>query len=193
VFSKICAKVNGVKKILILAALAATLSSCIVVVPDRPSSTYEPITTTTPAPAPSRPVVVNTRPSVANIIQDFQPTRGNGASYRVGESIVFRATMARAGFVTLVFYNDGALPDFEIRNIAVQPGVNLMPNSNSAVAAEPTGITRVRAFYTPQPNGNISFVGGRGVSFLEDTTNNWLNAYPPELRDVKDTFVVVTR
>jgi hypothetical protein len=95
--------------------------------------------------------------------------------------------------VTLVFYNDGALPDFEIRNIAVQPGINLMPNSNSAVAAEPTGITRVRAFYTPQPNGNISFVGGRGVSFLEDTTNSWLNAYPPELRDVKDTFVVVVR
>jgi hypothetical protein len=158
-----------------------------VVVPDRP----EPVTTTTTT---TRPVVVTTtRPTVANIIQDFQPTRGNGGSYRIGESIVFRMTVARAGFVTLVFYNDGALPDFEIRNIAVQPGINLMPNGNTAVAAEPTGITRVRAFYTPQPNSNISFLGGRGISYLEDTTNTWLNSYPAELRDVKDTFVVVTR
>jgi hypothetical protein len=177
--------VNGVKKILALAALALSFSSCIVVVPDRPDPT--PTTTTRPV------VVTNTRPSVANIIQDFQPTRGNGSSYRIGESITFRMNVARAGFVTLVFYNDGALPDFEIRNIAVQAGINLMPNSNTAVAAEPTGITRVRAFYTPQPNSNISFLNGRGVSYLEDTTNNWLNSYPPELRDVKDTFVVVVR
>jgi hypothetical protein len=179
--------VNGVKKILALAALVFSLSSCIVVVPDRP----EPVTTNTS----TRPPVVttNTRPSVANIILDFQPTRGNGASYRIGESITFRMNVARAGFVTLVFYNDGALPDFEIRNIAVQPGINLMPNNNTAVAAAPTGVTRVRAFFTPQPNSNISFLGGRGVTYLEDTTNTWLNSYPPELRDVKDTFVVVVR
>ncbi|MFN3266622.1 MAG: hypothetical protein ACK41E_07260 [Deinococcales bacterium] len=170
------------KRILAFAALVLSLSSCIVVVPENNP--------------PARPVVVNTaptRPSVANIIQDFQPTRGNGAVYRVGESITLRMTLARAGFVTLVFYNDGALPDYEIRNIAVQAGVNLMPNNNTLVAAEPVGITRVRAFYTPQPNSTISFLNGRGVSFLEDTTNTWLNAYPPELRDVKDAFIRVSR
>ncbi len=181
------------KRILISAALALSLSGCIIVVPEdrptttvrptpAPTSTFQPITTTTP-----------TRPVVSSIIQDFQSDRGEGGSYRIGESIFFRMTVARAGFVTLVFYNDGALPDYEVRNIAVQPGINLIPNNNTLIAAEPLGITRTRAFFTPQQNSNVSFLNGSGVSFLEDTTNAFLSGYPVELRDVKDTFVIVTR
>jgi hypothetical protein len=182
-----------VKRILILAALAFSLSGCFVIVPDRPSTPTTNVTR--PTPAPSTPVFTNTnpRPVVTNIIQDFQSARGNGASYRIGEVVTFRLTSARAGFVTLVFYNDGSLPDYEIRNIPVQAGLNLMPNTNEVVAAEPTGITRVRAFFTPQANTSVSFLRGSGVSFLEDTTNAYLSPYPVELRDVKDTFVVVTR
>ncbi len=185
---EICAKLLFVKRILILAALAFSLSGCFIVVPDdRP--------TTVTRPTPTTPVFTNTnpRPVVSNIIQDFQPTRGNGASYRVGESIVFRLSVNRPGFVTLVFYNDGSLPDYEIRNIAVQTGLNLIPNSNEVVASEPTGVTRARAFFTPQPNTNVSFLRGSGVSFFEDTSNAYLSPYPVELRDLKDTFVVVTR
>ncbi len=178
------------KRILAVAALALSLSSCFPVFVERPTTTVRP----NPVVTNPRPVVVvNTRPVVTNIIRDFQPDRGNGGSYRVGESIFFRLTSARSGFVTMVFYNDGALPDFEIRNIAVQAGLNLIPNSNTVVAAEPVGINRVRAFYTPQPNTKVSFLNGSGISFLEDTTNDFLNFYPVELRDVKDTFVVVTR
>jgi hypothetical protein len=186
---EICAKLLFVKRILFLAALAFSLSGCFIIVPDRPSTVVQPQPTTT------RPVVVTTnpRPVVSNIIQDFQPTRGNGGSYRVGESIVFRLTVNRPGFVTLVFYNDGSLPDYEIRNIAVDTGLNLIPNSNEVVASEPIGVTRTRAFFTPQPNTNVSFLRGSGVSFFEDTSNAFLSPYPVELRDVKDTFVVVTR
>ena len=175
------------KRILILAALAFSLSGCFIVVPDdRPTVTR---------PTPTTPVFTNTnpRPVVSNIIQDFQSARGNGASYRVGEVITFRLTSARAGFVTLVFYNDGSLPDYEIRNIPIQAGLNLMPNTNEVVASEPTGVTRVRAFFTPQPNTSVSFLRGSGISFFEDTSNAYLSPYPVELRDLKDTFVVVTR
>ena len=187
---EICAKLLDVKRIFILAALAFSLSGCFIVVPDRPTTTV-----VRPTPTPTTPVFTNTnpRPVVSNIIQDFQPTRGNGASYRVGESIVFRLSVNRPGFVTLVFYNDGSLPDYEIRNIAVQTGLNLIPNSNEVVASEPTGVTRARAFFTPQPNTNVSFLRGSGVSFFEDTSNAYLSPYPVELRDLKDTFVVVTR
>lgn len=182
------------KRILAIVAFALSLSSCFPVFVERPNTTVRPNpapVTTNPNPRPV--VVVNTRPVVTNIIRDFQPDRGNGGSYRVGESIFFRLTSARSGFVTMVFYNDGALPDFEIRNIAVQAGLNLIPNNNTVVAAEPVGINRVRAFYTPQPNTNVSFLNGSGISFFEDTTNVFLNFYPVELRDVKDTFVFVTR
>ncbi len=184
------------KRIFAMSALALSLSGCFFVVPDRSSTPeYRPITTTpAPNPAPNPgPVAVSPRPVTANIIQDFQPTRGNGGAYRVGESVVFRAAVNRPGFMTLVFYNDGALPDYEVRNIAVQPGLNLIPNTNVVVAAEPTGVTRVRGFFTPQPNNAVSFLNGSGVSFLENTSNTYLSGYPVELRDIADTFLVVTR
>lgn len=183
------------KRILALAALSLSLSGCFFIVAD-PTPTTRPVQSTSTVgvfqPTNPRPVVTQ-RPPVTSIIRDFQSDRGNGASYRIGEGVFFRMTVARGGFITLVFYNDGSLPDYEIRNIAVQAGLNLIPNTNEVVASAPTGITRVRAFFTTQSSSNVSFLNGSGISFLEDTTNNWLNQYPVEVRDVRDTFVVVTR
>lgn len=177
------------KRILILAALAFSLSGCFVIVPDRPTTTVR------PTPTPTTPVFTNTnpRPVVTNIIQDFQPDRGTGATYRIGDRVFFRLTSARAGFVTLVIYNEGVWQPDEIQSIPVRVGLNLIPNSNELQAAEPIGTSRIRAFFTPQASAGTSFSGGTGQVYIEDASNSFLNRYPAEARDLKDTYLFVTR
>ena len=79
------------KRILILAALALSFTSCFYVV--RPVNADGSVTSTEPAPQPSTQsgasvtVTISFGVQVGNVIQDFQPTRGNGATYGIGEPV----------------------------------------------------------------------------------------------------------
>ncbi len=175
------------KRILALGLLALSFSSCVVTVPSRNTGTV------TGGGSASVSYTVSFGVQVGDVIADFQPNRGNGGRYRIGEDITLRLTSRESGFVTLVIYNPAEYRNAEIRNIPVQRGINIIPNQNRLTASEPAGVTRFRAFFTPQPNDNVSFLRGNGESYLETSTAAYLNPYPVQLRDVKETFVVVNR
>ena len=157
------------KRILILAALALSFTSCFYVV--RPVNADGSVTSTEPAPQPSTQsgasvtVTISFGVQVGNVIQDFQPTRGNGATYGIGEPVSLSLTSRENGYVTLVIYNP-----FQTRLSA--------------------GTTRFRAFFTPQPS-NVSFLGGFGERYLETQTFAYLQPYPVQSRDVKEAFLFV--
>jgi opacity protein-like surface antigen len=178
------------KRFLALGLLALSFSSCVVTVPSRNTGNA---TGTTGGGSATISYSVSFGVQVGDVIADFQPNRGGGGRYRIGENISLRLTSRENGFVTLVIYNPGDYRNAEIRNIPVQRGVNSIPNQNTLTASEPTGVTRFRAFFTPQPNDNVSFLRGYGESYLETSTAAYLNPYPVQLRDVKETFVVVSR
>ncbi len=173
------------KKILALLAVALTFSSCVYRVTRNPDGT----TTTTSNTSVS--VSVSFGVQVSNIIQDFQPNKGAGATYVIGEPVSLRLTSRESGYVTLVIYNPGNYRNTEIRNIPVQRGTNFIPNGVSLSASPPAGVTRFRAFFTPEPNDNVRFSNGTSETYLDTQTSAYLNGYPVQLRDVKETFLYV--
>jgi len=182
------------KRILILAALALSFTSCFYVV--RPVNADGSVTSTEPAPQPSTQsgasvtVTISFGVQVGNVIQDFQPTRGNGATYGIGEPVSLSLTSRENGYVTLVIYNPFDYRNAEIRNIPVSRGQNIIPRNVPLSAAAPAGTTRFRAFFTPQPS-NVSFLGGFGERYLETQTFAYLEPYPVQSRDVKEAFLFV--
>jgi hypothetical protein len=173
------------KRALALLALALIFTSCIYTVRRNPDGT----TTTTSSSSVSVSISFGVR--VTNIITDFQPDRGTGATYRIGDPITLRLTSRQDGYVTLVIYNPFNYRNAEIRNIPVQRGTNIIPRNNFLTASAPTGVTRFRAFFTPEPNNSVSFTGGASEQYLDSQTAAYLSPYPVELRDVRETFLNV--
>ena len=151
------------KRILILAALALSFTSCFYVV--RPVNSDGSVTEPTPQPSTSSgasvTVTISFGVQVGNVIQNFQPNKGNGATYAIGEQISLSLNSRENGYVTLVIYNPFDYRNSEIRNIPVSRGVNIIPRNVGLTASAPTGTTRFRAFFTPQPS-NVSFLNGSG-------------------------------
>jgi hypothetical protein len=175
------------KRLLALLALAVVFTSCIYTVRRNPDGS----TTTTQTGGASVSVSISFGVRVTNIIQDFQPDRGTGSTYRVGDPVTLRLVSREAGYVTLVIYNPFNYRNTEIRNIPVQRGTNIIPRQNALTASLPTGVTRFRAFFTPEPNNSVSFTNGASEQYLDSQTSAYLSPYPVELRDVRETFLNV--
>ncbi len=171
-------------------ALALAFTSCVYVVrrTDEPQPQPQPQPTTTVSGSVTVSISFGVR--VGNVITDFRPTRGNGATYNIGEQIQLSLTSRQNGYVTLVIYNPFDYRNSEIRNIPVQRGTNIIPREFALTASAPAGTTRFRAFFTPQPS-NVSFLGGFGERYLETQTAAYLEPYPVESRDVKEAFLFV--
>ncbi len=124
------------------------------------------------------------------VIQAFEPTRGTGASYRVGEAIAFRIVTNRTGYVTLSAIDpDGTVYVFA-RNLYVQGGTTTTISGADArtifTLQPPRGLHRVRAAFTPSATGAaITYTNVYG----ED---NWTrivvnDVRPYEVRDIVET------
>ncbi len=174
------------KRILILAALALSFTSCFYVVRPANGEPAQPSTTG----SASVTVSISFGVQVGNVIQNFQPTKGNGATYGIGEQIALSLTSRENGYVTLVIYNPFEYRNAEIRNIPVSRGQNIIPRNVGLTASAPAGTTRFRAFFTPQPS-NVSFLNGYGERYLETQTFAYLEPYPVQSRDVKEAFLYV--
>jgi hypothetical protein len=94
---------------------------------------------------------------LSSVIQSFEPTRGMGSSYRVGDAISFRILTNRTGYVTLSAIDpDGTVYVFA-RNIYVQGGetttISGVDSRTIFTLQPPRGLHRVRASFTPSATG----------------------------------------
>ena len=161
----------------LFAALALLVSACTVTV------------------VPGEGTTVRTRVSgqvtfgidLSDVILEFAPTRGRGATYYVGETISFRVRSDRDGYVTLTAIDpDGSVYVFA-RNIWIEGGYAQEISGTSPrtefLLTPPRGYHRVRASFTPSrtDEGRVSYRGRSGV-------DAWTNSIAVELRpyDVRD-------
>jgi hypothetical protein len=128
---------------------------------------------------------------VSPIIQIFEPTRGAGANYRVGDAISFRLLTDRSGYVTLTAIDPDGSVYVLVQNFYVQGGVTTTisgPNARSIFTLQPPlGLHRVRAAFTPSPTStaSITYQSARGE-------NSWTriivtDVSPYTVRDIAET------
>ena len=130
-----------------------------------------------------------------DIITEFEPDRGSGASYDIGDDISFRVRTERDGYLTLTSLNpDGSIDVFG-RNIFVRGGrTNLIPGVDSRVSYEvggPRGLNRVRAAFTPRETDTerVVYRGRNGEDVWTQTIESDVRSY--DVRDVAQTSFYV--
>lgn len=131
------------------------------------------------------------------IITVFEPRRGEGSTYTVGENISFRLRTTRDGYITLTSIDpDGSINVFA-RNIFVRGGNTYLvagPSSRlSFVLVPPRGLHRVRASFTPTrtDTGRVVYRNRRGEAVWTETIVNELEPYASDARDVAQTYFYV--
>ena len=128
--------------------------------------------------------------SVSDVILTFEPTRGTGAAYYVGENIAFRVLTARDGYLTLTAIDPDGTVYTLARNLYVRGGrVQVIEGPNAASVfslVPPRGFHRVRASFTSDPtSGRVSYQGVYGEEAWSRTIRAELDPY--EVRDVAET------
>ncbi|KGQ21202.1 DUF4384 domain-containing protein [Thermus filiformis] len=85
------------------------------------------------------------------VIYRFEPDRGPGGVYYVGEEVRFLLTLARPGYLALVAVDpDGRTYEFD--RVYLPAGTHLLPNRPVRYTlTPPRGLYRVRAVYTEAP------------------------------------------
>jgi Domain of unknown function (DUF4384) len=119
------------------------------------------------APAATRLETSGLRTST--VIQGFKPEQGEGANYKVGSQVSFSYTLARAGYITLVAYDEsGRTYDIE-RSVAVKAGAQTLPRPDDRtgtggtaayIVDPPVGPQRVFLIYTDRAAPTSSRVSG---------------------------------
>jgi len=123
------------------------------------------------------------------VITEFVPTRGEGAFYRLGETISFRVVTTRSGYLTLTSFNSDGTVDVFDRNVYVRAGENVIPRTGTYRVAPPRGLQRVRASFTPTQTDaeRVVYVGRRGEGVWTEMIETELEPFPEEARDVAET------
>lgn len=128
--------------------------------------------------------------TVSDVIQVFEPTRGTGATYYVGENIAFRVRTSQDGYLTLSAIDpDGSVYTFA-RNLYVRGGQTQIfegPDDASIFSlVPPRGFHRVRASFTPtRTSGRVTYRGVSGERGWEQSIVSEIRASP--VRDVAET------
>lgn len=123
------------------------------------------------------------------VIEEFRPTLGHGATYRVGDTIEFLIRVNQPGYVTLSAINpDGSVYTFA-RNLRVERGVNYLPPVNERVnytAVPPRGLHYVRAAFTSgRTDASINYTGRSGGGEWNSAISLEIRGFP--VRDVVET------
>lgn len=105
----------------------------------------------------------------ATVIRAFQPDQGEGARYRVGSQVSFTYSLERAGFITLVAYDDNGRTYEVERNVSTAAGTQRLPRADDTNASggkaayivdPPTGPQRVFLIYTDRAAPSSARVSG---------------------------------
>jgi hypothetical protein len=134
---------------------------------------------------------------LSDVVTVFEPSRGQGASYRQGEAIAFNVYALQDGYLTLTALEpDGSVYVFS-RNIFIRGRENVFlagPDSRHTFGIEldaPRGIHRVRASFTSSPT-DVSIVTYSNVIGDDGWTQSIrADISPYNLRDVVETSFFV--
>ncbi|ULH14433.1 DUF4384 domain-containing protein [Deinococcus sp. KNUC1210] len=132
----------------------------------------------------------------SNLIYSFQPDRGQGSSYFVGDTIRFQLATREAGYVTLVSLDPNGNSNVLVRNAYVNAGTTFFPRVQDGAAsfsvAPPRGLQRVRAIFTrARPNLDLYFQGTYDQNRWNDATNNYVQSYNARDRDTQETLFYI--
>jgi Domain of unknown function (DUF4384) len=128
---------------------------------------------------------------VSPVIQSFEPTRGTGSSYALGEAIAFRILTDRSGYVTLSAIDPDGSVYLLVQNLYVQGGVSTTisgQDSRTIFTLEPPrGLHRVRAAFTSSATGTAS-ITYQSVHGDDNWTRIVVNDVRPyTVRDIVET------
>lgn len=164
-------KLKRIPLTVMIAVLALALAACTVTI--RPSAGIE--------------VNLNT------VINDFRPTRGVGAIYRIGDQIEFLVNTNQAGYVTLTAIDPDGRVYVLSRNVYVAGGTTILPTADQRVsysAGPPRGFHRVRASFTSSPtSGSVVYRGRSGDGAWSAAINVEIRDSP--VRDVVETNLTI--
>lgn len=167
------------KKLWMIPLLLISLASCRVIIGgDEPSTTV------------SGSVYIQFGVPLVNVITEFQPDRGRGGNYGIGERISFRVGVRRSGYITLVNYNPDGSVDV-LASQAVSAGTQTLPAPGSGftyTVGPPYGRNYVRMFFSSRPL--VYGYQGRGftTTVWDDNTQQFLRSLPEDSRDVRETY-----
>ena len=169
-------------KLVLLGSIALLLSACV------------PSTVRVSGGVSTGDVVIRERSN--NYISSFTPTGGEGATFYVGETVGFRLTTTRPGYVTMVSLDPDGYSNVIERNVPVRAGVTFFPNNTKTYTlTPPRGIQRVRAIFTStdQRVYNSFDLGGRYDSRTgwDNQITVYVNRYDVPARDVNETFFFI--
>jgi hypothetical protein len=138
----------------------------------------------------------------ATVIRDFKPDKGESARYNVGAQVSFTYNLERAGFITLVAYDDdGRTYDIE-RSVNTRAGTQTLPRAEDTTSTggkaayivdPPTGPQRVFLIYTDRASPATSRISGNfKAADLSKVIRAYINASGATVYDVAETrFEVV--
>ncbi len=131
----------------------------------------------------------------SNLIGSFQPGRGEGSTYQVGEQVSFTFSTRVPGYLTLVSLDPTGYSNVLIRGAAVSAGTTTFPRAEDGVSytvSEPRGLQRVRAIFTRvRPSAEIALQGSYTGDTWNTATNSYIRPYALNDRDVQETFFYI--
>ena len=140
--------------------------------------------------------------SSATVIRNFKPDKGESAPYPVGQQVSFSYNLERAGFVTLVAFDDnGRTYDIE-RSVATKAGLQTLPRADDVtgtggkaayIVDPPVGPQRVFLIYTDRAALTGTRISGKfAAADLPKTIKAYITATGSSVYDVAETrFEVV--
>jgi len=165
------------KKILVSLVLLGLLSACTLTI--RPSD-----------------ISVGTRIDVeySNVITRFEPDRGVGSTYYVGDEVRFIITLRQPGYISLVAIDpDGRTYEFE-HGVYLGAGTHVLPlpqMRHRYVADYPTGKQRVRAIYTNNQPATIHFQGVYTRERFNERLRLYFDGCHASTRDLAETYFYI--
>jgi len=168
----------------IVAALAVVLSSCrLTVRPDIGIAT-----------------TIRIGAGATGLINFFEPTRGRGSTYFIGEEIDFRIGLRTSGFLTIIVRD----PSGVVSQVFPAPGFFDPPRLGPGMFTLPlswtwhrvrvgplAGYHEVRAIFTPEWPGARSRITFRGYFSNDDFDSAieiFIHPFPPGRADVATTY-----
>ena len=165
------------KRPVLLLALAVALSACTVTL--RPGDVQ---------------LGVSVEFDLSDVITRFEPDRGVGSTYYVGDEVRFVVTLRRAGYVSLVAIDpDGRTYEFE-HGVYLPAGTHVLPLPGMRrryVVDYPTGKQRVRAVFTDTRPGSVHFRGVYTSNGFNDRLRLYFEQSYAQVRDVRETYFYI--
>ncbi len=131
---------------------------------------------------------------LSNVITRFEPDRGRGSTYYVGEDVQFLISLRRGGYVTLVAIDpDGSTYEFEY-GVYLPAGTHVLPlpgMHRRYIVEPPAGKQRVRAIYTDTRPESVYFRGVYSSNGFNDRLRVYFRKCYSQVRDLKETYFYI--